>query len=372
MFAATSAHADKWLRANFHAHTQNQFSFDDGSEPPLEMHRALRQAGFDFSLHSAHSTYQSFENSPERFRLQRVEEASFDVPGLTIALGEELSVAPGPRYQKRTKILGHDGPSNLNHLTLLGIQELVPTGTPLKEACERAHDGGGACIVNHPGPGPMMWEEGLWEKSGHVIDGLEVYNGEAMALLGLSFESRYLEATAYSQLGMKIAAVSGADTHGPESFSRSRAQLRRAGPATKLLSLVLPPARTARPELDAATLVQAAGSSEREVVEAVRARKTVATWALPNLRVECRGLGEVRHSDDVDLKLSLSRNVEEIVLYREGVAVKSWKNASEAVFQERVSEPAAYVFGVRDGSGRLLTSAIWYSATAKPHGAGAR
>src|SRR5689334_19699920 len=174
----------------------------------------------------------------------------------------------------------------------------------------------------------MMWEEGLWEapQNRAFLDGLEVYNGEAMAVLGFDFEKRYLEATAYGKLGLKIAAVSGADTHGPESFQRSRAQLKRINTATKLLSLVLPAPAHARPELDAATLVRARGRAVADVVEALRARRTVAVWALPRLGVECEGLGEVHHSADARLRLALTRPVQEVTLYREGVRVQTWKN----------------------------------------------
>jgi hypothetical protein len=214
----------------------------------------------------------------------------------------------------------------------------------------------------------MMWEQGLWEapqNRGH-IDGLEVYNGEAMAVLGVDFEARYLEATAYSRLGLKIAAVSGADTHGPESFKRSRAQLRGISPATRLLALVLPSPRSPRPELQAATLVGAHGRSVPEVAEAVRARRTIAVWSLPLLGVDCPGLGEVRTSSEAQLTLNLSRPVQEVTLYKEGVAVQTWKNVSQASFHEHLAQPAAYVFAVRDGSGRLLTSAIWYEPASGP------
>jgi hypothetical protein len=360
--ASPSAYADEWLRANFHGHTRNVLVNDDGAETPAELHQAVRKAGFDFSVHSAHTMNSDPPDAAERFRLQSATEAALDIPGLTAVLGEELTVAPGKNHKDVTRILGKPGPGNIDHMTLFGIHERVPHQTPLAEACERAHAQGGACIVNHPGPGPMMWEEGLWEapqNRGH-LDGLEVYNGEAMAVLGFDFEARYLEATAYAKLGLKIAAVTGADTHGPESFQRSRAQLRRINTATKLLSLVLPAPAHARPELDAATLVHTRGRAVADVVEALRARRTVAVWALPRLGVECEGLGEVRHSADARLHLVLTRAVQEVTLYREGVRVQTWKNVKEATFQEHVTRPAAYVFAVRDGGGRLMTSAMWY------------
>jgi hypothetical protein len=156
---------------------------------------------------------------------------------------------------------------------------------------------------------------------------------------------------------MKIAAVSGADTHGPRSVARARAKL---GVASKLLSLVMPRPPSARPELDATTLVRADGRSPEAVIAAVKARRTVAVYALPDLDVDCPGLGEVQASGHVELRLTLSRPVGEVTLYREGAAVQTWKSVREAKWQETIGRPAAYVFSVRDGAGRLTTSAIWY------------
>jgi hypothetical protein len=360
--AWASPPAHQWLKANFHGHARDTLVKDDGAEDAPALHQAVRKAGFDFSVHSTHTSSNIMADVAERFRQQYALEAALDIPGLTAVLGEELSVAPGKNHHTSTRILGSPGPGNIDHLTLFGIHEFVATKTPVAEACDRAHAQGGVCIVNHPGPGPMMWEEGLWEapQNRDHLDGLEVYNGEAMAVLAFDFEARYLEATAYAQLGLKIAAVSGADTHGPESFKRSRAQLGGISKATKLLSLVLPKSAHERPELDAVTLVDARGRGVADVVEAVRARRTVATWALPLAGLECDGLGEVRKSSEVQLRLRLPREVQQVTLYREGVPVKSWKNVREAVFNEHITLPAAYVFGVRDGGGRLLTSAMWY------------
>jgi hypothetical protein len=362
--ASPRAQAGEWLLANFHGHTKDTLLRDDGAETAAELHEAVRRAGFDFSVHSAHSMRGEPADAAERFRQQSAAEAALAVRGLTALLGEELTVAPGKNHRDSVPIFGRQGPGNIDHLTLFGIREWVPHNTPLAEACQRAHAQGGVCIVNHPGPGPMMWEEGLWEapENRRHLDGLEVYNGEAMAVLGFDFEARYLEATAYSKLGLKIAAVSGADTHGPESFTRSRAQLGRISRATKLLSLVLPGPAHARPELDAATLVQARGRAVANVVEALRARKTVAVWGMAPIGVECDGLGEVRRAAEARLRLALTRPVQEVTLYREGVAVQTWKNVQEAVFREHVGKPAAYVFAVRDGGGRLMTSAMWYEA----------
>jgi hypothetical protein len=357
-----------WITANFHAHAANDLLRDDGSETPAQLHRALKARGFDFSVHSAHSVFN--EKAEEEFREQRAAEARA-VPGMTCVLGEELTVAGGPNFQESTKVLGKNAPGNLNHLTVFGMKELIPTGTPVAEACERAHAGGGVCLVNHPGPGPMMWEEGLWESEARrakprgKIDGLEVYNGQALSAIAIDFESRYLEATAYSGLGLKIAAVTGADTHGPKSVERARAKVAGLGMAGKLLKLVAPGSSEPRAELEAATRVLAESSSETAVIEALKARRTIATYAMRGVRAELPGLGEVKRTGDVELHLTLSRAVGEIVLYKDGKEAQRWSRVSEARFTEKIAQPAAYVFAARDGAGRLLTSAIWYEPDAR-------
>jgi len=348
-----------WITANFHAHAANDKLRDDGAETPQQLHRALKARGFDFSVHSAHSVFN--EKAQEEFREQRAAEARA-VPGMTCVLGEELTVAGGPNFQESTKVLGKNAPGNLNHLTVFGMKELIPTGTPVAEACERAHAGGGVCMVNHPGPGPMMWEEGLWEAPANrgKIDGLEAYNGQALSAIAIDFEGRYLEATAYSGLGLKIAAVTGADTHGPKSVERARAKVAGLGMAGKLLKLVAPGSSEPRAELDAATRVLAESASETAVIDAIKARRTIATYAMRGLRADLDGLGEVKRTGDVELHLKLSRAVGEIVLYKDGKEAQRWSRAAEARFAEKITTPVAYVFAARDGAGRLLTSAIWY------------
>src|SRR4051812_22414679 len=189
-----------WIHANFHGHAASTTLNDDGSEQPAELHRALRARGFDFSAHTAHSTLNTDGDPQARFALQRAREEHLGIDGLTTALGEELTVEAGPNYKKQTRVLGRAAPGNLNHLSLVGIKHLVPSGTPMATACAQVHAEGGLCLVNHPGPGPMMWEDGLWESpvTRGFVDGLEVYNGQAMASVGIEFEERYREATAYA------------------------------------------------------------------------------------------------------------------------------------------------------------------------------
>jgi len=208
-----------------------------------------------------------------------------------------------------------------------------------------------------------MWEEGYWEapaQRGH-IDALEVYNGQALAAVGIDFESRYREATAYHGLGLKIAATTGADTHGPASVKRAQAKVAGiAGPARKLMRMVLPQSESARPELDAATLVHADGAGTDAVIAAIKAHRTVATYALPQLTVDVDGLGEVRHTRDVRLAMKLSRKLAEVTLYREGTPIQTWHDVDAVQWSETIGAPTAYVFGARDGASRMLTSAIWY------------
>jgi hypothetical protein len=180
--------------------------------------------------------------------------------------------------------------------------------------------------------------------------------------VGIDFEQRYREATAYGGLGLKIAATTGADTHGPKSVARAQSKLAGfgGGATTKLLGLLAPAPQSARPELDAATLVEADANTTPAVIAAVKARRTIAVYAMPKLGVAVDGLGEVRRTRQVHLAMKTSRKLAEVTLYREGVAVKTWQNVDEVAYDETLTKPAAYVFAARDGVGRMMTSAIWY------------
>jgi hypothetical protein len=299
----------------------------------------------------------------QAWRRARASEERLTRPGFTVAVGQELTVAPGPRFQRESRVLGHWAPGNLDHVSLVGAERFVPTGTPLLRACAIAHAAGGLCIVNHPGPGPMMWEEGLWEAPANrrAIDALEVYNGQALAATGIDFAVRYREATSYRGLGLKIAAVTGADTHGPSSAERARSRLAGLGAAGQLLGMMAPPTAPAgRPELEVATLIAAPEPSLGAIEQAVRARRTVATFRLADLAPDCPGLGEVRPRGDVKLHLGLGRRVDAVTLYREGEPVRSWQDVASVDFAETIDRPAAYVFEVRDGFGRATLSAIWF------------
>jgi hypothetical protein len=356
--------APRWLRVNFHAHAVHDHVDDDGVETPLALHEAMRAAHFDVSIHTPHCTTDKPPAAEQAYAEQRAAEGKLDVPALTIAVGEELTVADGPNYAKRNLVLGRPAPGNLNHLGIVGNKTILPHHqlTP-KQACDRVHADGGICLVNHPGPGPMMWEAGYWESPdnrGHV-DGLEVYNGQALAAVGIDFENRYREATSYRGLGLKIAATTGADTHGPKSVARIKSKLAAlAGPASRLVRIIMPQSSSVRPELDAATYVHADGARIEDVIAAVKARHTVATYALGDVRVSLDGLGEVRKTRSVDLHLVLTRKLAEVTLYREGTPVQTWHDADHVDWRETIDAPAAFVFGAHDGDGRLLTSAVWY------------
>lgn len=364
LLIAQAARAD-WFLANFHAHSANALVADDGAESPAALHAALKARGFRFSAHTPHSTLAGANGAPA-WRRARATEAALSDGKFTATVGQELTVAAGPAFQARTFVLGHDAPGNLDHLSLIGADRFIPSETPVAEACRAAHAGGGICVVNHPGPGPMMWEEGLWEAPANrgLVDALEVYNGQAIAAIGIDFEARYREATAYRGLGVKIAAVTGADTHGPASVKRARSRLHGFGKAAEALERLAPPDAGDRPELDAATLVSAASPSLPSVLAAVKARRTIALFRMRGVTVDLPGLGEVRASAAVRLRCAIhlpgGRPVAEITLYREGEPVRTWHGVSTVEYAEDLTAPAAYVFGARDGAGRMLSSAIWY------------
>lgn len=361
LFLGSAGAAPRWIRANLHGHCVNDRLRDDGDEAPLHLHQAVRDRGADFSLHTPHSSMNHGVTGAEPLRAQREAEVHLHVPGLTIAVGQELTVRDGPNYKTRLRVLGRDVPGHLNHLTVLGAAEFYPSELPLSEVCDRIHRAGGVCIVNHPGPGPLMWEEGLWElpENRGKVDGIEVYNGQALASVGIDFESRYREATAYKGLGMRVAAIASADTHGPAAVDRVRRLLLGVEGAGKFLGFLAPPPTKPRPDLDAMTLLGASGASQADVIAAIRARRTVATYGMRDLSFDLPGLGEVRHGAEVELRLRLSRKVASITLYREGEPVHTWSDTAAVEWRERVKRPTAYVFGGRDGLERFMTSALW-------------
>lgn len=350
----TGRAAPRWIRANLHAHAGDRTPFigDDGYLSPAALHKSLQAAGVQLSVHTPHSTRNREGDVARAFERQAIHERRF--PGAV--LGEELTVASGPNHRNWKRLAGVQVPGNLNHLGLVGIRRFVPDGTPLDQACDAAHGDGGVCIVFHPGPGPLMWEPGLWERPGHRerIDALEVYNGLALTSAGLHFEQRYRDAIAYSGLGIHVAAVAGADVHGPDEPARTRKRL------GVLAMLPLQSIGNGLGERAAITLAAARDSRLAAVLDAVRARRTVATFGLADLALECADLGQVRHTGVVDLRLRLGRPVGRVRLWREGKAWREWSHVREVHFRDRIVQPTSYSFSIEDGAGRAQTSGIWY------------
>lgn len=346
--------APHWITANFHSHAGHGTPFigDDGELSPKALHLSFRATGVDFNVHTPHSDRNKGPDAADLFVRQAAHEAKF--PGT--ALGEELTVARGPAYLRWTKIAGVQIPGNMNHLGLVGIRRFVSDETPLDRACEAAHRDGGICIVFHPGPGRVFWEPGLWERPGNRehIDALEVYNGLAMAATGIDFEERYREAIAYKGLRLKIAAVSGADTHGPHELFQIR---RRLGALVRFM----PPAADGKlSEREAVTLVAAREPRLPLILAAVRARRTIATFGLKDLRVACDALGTVHRSRQVAIRLHLDRPVDQVRLWREGIIIREWRDVQEVLFKEEINAPASYSFSIVENGRRAQTSGIWY------------
>src|SRR4030095_16730153 len=89
------------------------------------------------------------------------------------------------------------------------------------------------------------------------------------------------------------------------------------------------------------------GDEAAAVLAAVRARRTVAVYALPKLTVAVDGLGEVRRSGDVHLTMRLSRKMAEVTLYREGTAVQTWHDVDSVEWSETLATQAGSEFGAR-------------------------
>ena len=81
--------------------------------------------------------------------------------GLLWTLGEELTVADGPRYQRRTTVLGRSAPGNLNHVTLFGIKDLVPS---IKDAL--TYNSGLYAVPFYGESSFLMYRKDLFDKAG--------------------------------------------------------------------------------------------------------------------------------------------------------------------------------------------------------------
>jgi hypothetical protein len=183
----------------------------------------------------------------------------------------------------------------------------------------------------------------------------------AYSTLGIAYEARYLDATAYTGTlgGLKIAAEASPDTHGAERGAAIQAIVGgRLGAALANLSVV-------DSELSAATMVlvqgdQGDGRDTSNLQSAVLARRTVAIVGFARLELDCPGLGEVQRTQTVALHLSVHQPIATITLYKEGAPVKTWNNATSADFSDTITTPTAYVWGLVDGPNRAMTSALWF------------
>lgn len=308
---------------DIHSHTKpTDFLKDDGKESLASQASRYSDAGYQAIFHTPHSDYTT---DPARWlREQDYEEnGNWD---LSRYLGEEVTVEKGPNW----KVLG--GRGNNDHLGVIGQNAFIPNVLPMKAASERAHATGGLVSLNHPGPGPGMWEPGYWMRPGihDRLDAIEVCNGQLMHFAPIDSFGTYLMAVSYGKWGLKVAAVGGTDSHNGEDAPQ------------------------------VATLVVAPDGSERVIVEAIRRRKTYAVYKLLDLRMHCAQLGQTIYTGDVNLRLECSRPVEKIQLLREGRTIRTWENGSVAEFTETLSENAAYVWRIYDRGGRAYSSAIWY------------
>jgi hypothetical protein len=303
---------------------------DDGSVSLEEQQRMFAGAGYDLVVHSAHSRYGTNTSAVADWRKQKAYEEQ-PRPGPVRSMGLEYDVERGPRYSAGTRLGNINLPENKDHLGLVGIRDFIPPWLPMKAACEWAHLLGGVTIINHPGSGPAMWEPGYWERPGlrDKIDGLEVYNGRVVHLGSVAFDARYREAISYGGLGLKIAAIGASDSHG-------------AGE---------PP--------ETATFASVASCTPDAVVDAIRARRTVASTRFSRLELNCAHLGEVVRSSRLTLAMQLTQAVERITLFRETDVMQVWSNVASASMAVTVTNNVAFSWMIEDGSRHAYTSGIW-------------
>jgi len=295
---------------------------DDGSEELDARLDRFRKAGFDAVFHTPHS---DLNDDPALWARQRKYLRGRDL-ALPLFLGEEVTVEKGPNWGVLLRRRNND------HLGVVGQTEWITHALPMKAVCEWAHGQGAVVIVNHPGPGPSLWEAGYWDRPGlrDRIDAIEILNGRLLHAHPLDFFRTYLRAVSYREWGLKVAAVAGTDTH------------------------------SAREKPEVGTLVVAKDVSEASIVDAIRNRRTFVVYRLLDLRLTCRNLGRVIASGKVSLDLVCSRKVEKIRLYREGTEVGCWLGKARVRFREAITRNAAYAWRIDDGKGRAFSSAIWF------------
>jgi len=94
--ALAEAPKREWLKANFHGHARDTLVKDDGAEEAAALHQAVRKAGFDFSVHSTHSSSNIMADVAERFRRQYALEAGLEI----------FARPPGKRLQSLALLSG--------------------------------------------------------------------------------------------------------------------------------------------------------------------------------------------------------------------------------------------------------------------------
>jgi len=328
---ATAAAALGWWKVNTHAHAVSGGVYttrDDGLLPVNYWLDRYAIKGYDLLFFTPHSFKNRGAAGEARWVATR-DALPKEKSSMTLALGAEVGVPKGPAWRRFEKAdyIGNVH-THLNHIVVLGATKWIDPGLGAREVVEHAHATGGVAILAHP----EIWEPGYWEapESGLALDGLEVYNGLLMSVTDRDNAPLYRRAVSYAGLGMKLAAIGGSDTHKKKATA------------------------------SAATWFAAPAPEAALFVEAVRAHRTFATHDFDDLRVECEGMGEVRHTANVELEIRLDRVVDSIVLWRDEEVAWTWVNVAEADFSEKISTAAAYSWEVRDGDGRGYSSAIWY------------
>jgi len=333
------ANNPRWIKANFHAHGQRDLVYDDGRLAPADLHQVYARAGYDLSIHSAHTMSRAFTAAD--WATQRAQEAG-TIGSTRTALGQEVTVANGPRFWGGLNIGSlRSIAKNNNHMGAFGHDQAVGHGLSVAAAADAAHAAGAATTVNHPGPGPGMWEWGYWDLPGNreKFDAIEVYNGYLLSVVGYfgfgTFEGVYRRATSPQGYDLKLAVSAGTDAHGDKAH-------RSTG-----------------------CWVLAASNDPLDVAQAVKERKTVAITGhgFQSLRiVSVAHLGEVIQAGQADLGIELDRKVRKVVLWKNGAKVKTWRRTKSVRHRVTTSAKACYVWTATGdflGRDRLMTSGIW-------------
>lgn len=167
------------LRMDMHLHTRHSF---DCLSRPEEILTAARERGVDRLVVTDHDLIDGAlelrEMDPER-----------------VIVGEEVRTA--------------------EDFDLIGIllTELIPSGTPAREACEMIHAQGGVTYIPHPfdlarsGAGPYL------EEIGDLVDVVEIHNARCWVP---AFDRRALD---WAERHGKLIGA-GSDAHAPREIGR--------------------------------------------------------------------------------------------------------------------------------------------------------